>query len=762
MPEINKLDSKEISEEPEYWFIGGLRYGKGKIDLETESEINFPYTTYYTDKVLSFTKNGTRYIPLSEIKLPLIVLQYKDRCLAAQIEPVIDTEEGPAHHFIGMTDRGLEIVVPEKFRRKTKDAEWLGKGKKKTQRNPDVKEYSLNFKQFDNWQEAVETELDRKIESPNIEDEEINKAFEDAQNWLFRAWDDELGVFLQLPWRKRPGFALDEYSYGLTSCEASRLDYFDEMSNVHEEFSYWSERLKNVFKDDNMQKRDLKHGEGMAWYNTIYFNGKEIEGRFYLGTGYCGYPGGQSSISAHLLNYLERKDDRELENLVKENLQYILSTQKDSGAWPAALKNERELPLKKKDYYGKVSEGATGESVKVLLKAWSYFGDEKYRKSAERGLEYLSEEYPVCRNGLRDIGTDEIEAFSAFAVIEAFLEASKVLNDDKWLEDADTYCSYLESWMLTYSGEPDLKGVCHPISETITQRISPFETIKTAKILLKASEVLEKELTNKIGLKALEKGLETINNTGGMSEGVFYFFGEENKSLETEQSFATSELLHTIYRFSDSIGKTEKKTDKKEESSLKLEKNRIVSNNSTAFDLEKFGFAKIREDTISQELMFKGPYSRRSRLRSKILSKMRKINYSVALKDVKSLWKGIKPKDISYSSKSFSDVDKTIETSIEDGRCVFSIDADIYIIEGEARINEENFFEVEFEISTSIHDLICEKVVIETNKDKESDPQEDNRINLENSELTEEGFDISRKGNWTHGGLYRGKIVADN
>jgi hypothetical protein len=756
------LDSQKLDKEPDYWFIGGSRYGQAEISIESKAEIEYPYTTYYTKRVQPFEDEGRKYIPLSEINLPVIVLQFEEKCLAAEIEPVIQTEEGPVHHFISYNkeDKRLEIVRPEKFEKKEKDSEWLGKAETREYENPRVEEYELEFEEFENWKKAVKSLIEREASGKKDLGKRLKDVFSRSKEWLYRSWDQDQGAFLQLPWRENPGFALDEYSYALTSNEAVRANYFDRMAEEtgQEEFDEWSRRIIENLKREPLQKRSLNPGEGMAWYNSITFNGSELSGDFYLGTGYFGYPGGQSTISLNLIQYLERNSDSELEELVKENLRYILSTQKENGHWPAALKQEIELPFKSSKFYGMKSEGATGQSIRAMLAAYRYFGDEEYLRSAKKGLEALETDQPICRNGLRDIGTQEPEAFSAFSVIEAFLDAYQTLSQEKYLQQAETYCLYLSTWISTYRSEKlDLKGNCHPISETITQRISPYETVKASKTFLRANRHLESDVWCEIAHYTLKKAIISINDTGGMSEGIFYDFNEGINNLETEQTFATVELMDTILKFIEKpgeIARQEGNEEKINSAPPRIEDSKLVfEEKDIIFDLESFGFTEIEGEKIGQNLIFGNAYGAREKIKSRVLTELRKSKFLMAPKDTKYLWKGVRPGKTSGKAKKFQDIDKNIDAEEEQEKVKFRVETDIYDIEGEAK-NPESGPEIDFKITTDKHDLRTDKVLLESN----SELPEDVELLLENSESVENGFDISRKANWTHAGVYKGKL----
>ena len=770
--EIEILAEQEIDSEPDYWFIGGLRYGKGDFSPEPQADIEYPYTTYYTTRIHRFTHEGTVFVPLSEINLPLIVLEYGEKCLAADIEPVLENKEGEnIHHFIGFDEKNqkLKIIRPEKFRKSSKEAEWLGTGTEETIENPEFgKDYELEFREFEKWQAAVEKFLEKTGEQDLEIRENLDEIFQDAENWLYRSWDEELGTFLQLPWREGPGFALDEYSYSLLANEAVRLNYFDQMSggksSEDQEFRKWVERLKDLFKNEELYMEDPKHGQGLVWYNTATYNGEKLTGEFYLGTGHYGYPGGQSTKSLHLLKYLinTEEKDRELEELVEKNLKYILSTQKDDGHWPAALKNEMELPFKKNEYYGQTSEGATGESVRALIQAHKFFGDEKYREAAIKGLEALETQQPICKNGLRDIGTDEVEAFSAFSIINAFIDAYEHTGDEKYLEQVENYSLYLSTWLAWFSVDSrDIRGVCHPISETITMRISPYETVITAKTFLRVSNTLEGGEWDDLADLVFKRALESINDTGGMSEGIFYDFEDGLKNLETEQTFATTELLYTLEKFSD---RELSRKNKVKQNSEEVSEPEIVTDGSkiefpdidSEFDLEKFGFTRVKGEDKDQGLVFRGPYSRKSRLKSRLSSGLRRSKFLMAPKDLSYIWTGIKPKDLSLEEKKFSEVDKEIELNEEGDVIEFEVSTGIYNISGTVKSGgDDGSVEVDFSMKSDTHDVLCEKVLLES---EASGPEDGYLFKLENSEKCDRGFDLSRKANWTHAGIYQGTL----
>lgn len=768
------LESFELEEEPEYWFLGGLVYKKKNLSLETDSIIEYPFTTYYNVKIEPLEIDGNFYRPLAELKLPIIAFQFSDKCIAADIEPVLKRDEKTAYPFIGFNSEKekFEIILPEKVLIKEKSSEWLGKGQKRELENPEIEEFELEFKEFESWKEAIREFYNRNLSSVRLKKSDMESKFSKAKKALFRSWDDQLGTFLQLPWREEAGFAASKYSYSLLTNEAVRLNYFEKIyrKTGDRDFKYWYNRLKELFKNKSLYKEDLGKGKGLVWYNTIDFDGEELTGEFYLGTGYYGYPGGQATTVLNLMNFLSRKRDRELEKLVKKSMEYIISTQKDDGKWPLALSQEKELPFKREDYKNYDSEGATAECVRALIKAYKFFGDEKYKESALKGLEALRTDKPICFNGLRDIGINEAEAFSSFSAINAFIDAFEEFNDEKYLDSAENYALYLLTWNYWFEFDGlDLKGINHPISETITMRISPYETLLAAETYRRISKFLKSGLWENLSQLSLKKALKMTNKSGGLSEGIFFDFEGNLDKMRTEQTFATTELIHAISEFKSNLNGDNGENGFKRKKGLKIkekEGNLILPDLKLVFDTDKFGLESVGGKRIGSELIFKGPYSKRSKAKKGILNLMRgNKKFLLGLRDIDFIWSGIKPRKRDFKDKGFSEVDKKVNIDIRDSKANFEIETDIHKIEGYLEaFEEENKVEIRipFEIKTKKHDLYCNRVYFRFPEfSNKGEHLEKGKIEVEMnnlSEISEETIDITKSSNWTQGGIFKGEL----
>ena len=57
----------------EYFFIGGMCYSKNNFSFENNISLPYPFTTYYTLKILDENINGILCRSLIYVKLPLII-----------------------------------------------------------------------------------------------------------------------------------------------------------------------------------------------------------------------------------------------------------------------------------------------------------------------------------------------------------------------------------------------------------------------------------------------------------------------------------------------------------------------------------------------------------------------------------------------------------------------------------------------------------------------------------------------------------------
>lgn len=91
----------------------------------------------------------------------------------------------------------------------------------------------------------------------------------------------------------------------------------------------------------------------------------------------------------------------------------------------------------------------------ALLKAYEFFGDEKYLKNAEEIAEYLYKKYAL--NGYTTGGPGEIlqcpDSESAAALLESVVALYEVTKDEKWLSYSEYMAKFVSSWVVSYNYE---------------------------------------------------------------------------------------------------------------------------------------------------------------------------------------------------------------------------------------------------------------------------------------------------------------------
>ena len=188
------------------------------------------------------------------------------------------------------------------------------------------------------------------------------------------------------------------------------------------------------------------------------------------------------------------------------------------------------------------------------------------------------------------------------------------------------------------------------------------------------------------------------------------------------------------------------------------------------FDPEDFSLKRFSGEKINSELVFEGPYSNKSGLRRKLLKRLRGPSKSVlGIRDADFLWKGVQPRERNFSPKKFSEVEKDLEIELKDNKAHFVLENDVHKIEGSLTAFEtpENKLKllILFEIETKKHDLYCENVSIEfPGFEKKGNllKRSNIKVSLKNSIVKKDKFDLSLSANWTHAGIYKGKLEVKN
>lgn len=559
-----------------YAFLGGMWYSKNNFSLTfDEISLPYPFTTYYTLKILDKTIQNKHCRSAIYVKTPVLILQLKHTCYHIKFDPVIQLNNQDIFPFLHLAETKdsylISFYLSTSYTVKQKDSAWLGRGKKTTvthQVQPkDTFTFNATLKTFDSWQEAIysQTKSNIKKHKQQSSSKTPDQVFFNAKNALWRSYDHKRGTFIQLPWRKTPGFTFGNSSYSLVAYEAVRLDYFSTwyQETKDEDFYTWMNQLHDLFLNPALHTTPKKKGEGIIWYNMTTLTKKGLAGYFYMDVGYSGYPGGQATIDLHLLNYISKHPDEQLKKLVKESLRYILSTQQDDGSWPMAIKQEGLLKFRPEKLQNVTSYGGTAESVQALLKGYTSFQDESMKQAALKGLEFLTDKNPICYNGLRDIGINEPEAFSAVSVINAFLDAYDLTKESSYLVMAKTYALYTLPWIYQWNTtQLSFYYNFHPISYSITPRLSPYETAWVISTFHRLNQYLDNDFWDQLNNELFNHVCSWISDTGGLSEGVFPDGFKRFKRLPMEQTFATVELMNSARTIKTKPVEQKKKTNR--------------------------------------------------------------------------------------------------------------------------------------------------------------------------------------------------------
>ncbi len=695
-----------------YFFIGGMAYNT-KFTLESGSKNQYPFTTYYIFKIEDVVEE-VRYRSLVYCKLPLICLQFEDYCKCIEFDLPARCGGVEIYPFIGLkeTKDCYEIIFkhfPE-ITVKEKKSAWLGISKKRKIRLPEQGiEFRVREYETKTWQEAVVRFFKKQELNASISG--IDNFMKKVKGALFRSYDAMLGTFIQMPWTNTTGFCMDKYSYSLLGFEAIRLNYFSELYEKTGDPDYreWCNALEKLFLNPKLRKK-TKYGK--VWYNITHFNGKELKGMFYLDVGYAGYPPGQATICYNLGKYLERSENKKLRELLRETLEYILNTQNNDGSWLAAHALKK-FPLRR----WKVSEGSTAECARALLQGYKLFGEEKYRNAALRALKFLDRENIICRNVLRDIGIDEPEAFSAILVTHAFLDAYEMFGEGKYLKSAENYAYHMLTWHYSHG---KMNGFFHPISESITPRISPYESLMAVKLYKRLYEKTGNELWDKISDYLFSKVLEVVDKNYGLSEGIFFTFDGKFSPLPMEQTFATAELLHTCLLYGSY------KREILERKPIKIEESEEGITIEDCVKISKNGI-KIKGSEFL--ILFSQPYSLSSKIYTRASNFFRNFGILNSIRDAKYVITGVNPPKRKANLKP---VDLS-GMKIEKGRGEVILKKELEFHKVKIKIFRAENLKMEIVVRVKAHDLVCNKVIINEK-------------------------DYTLDTNWTNGGVFR-KII---
>lgn len=776
-----------------YSFIGGMWYSKGLFSLDQDISLPYPFTTYYTTKIPDIIYRGVRCRSLYYVKMPLMILQYNDECIAVEFDPVIQLNGQEVFPFISLEENETTYIVSfylfKTFYVKEKQYAWLGFGKK---RKIELKlqpgdSFRFHVKSFvkKNWEDIVRSIVTR--ETPKrIDPHHPEEAFKHAQKALWRSYDHLTGVFLQLPWRDTPGFTFVNSSYSLIAYDAVRLHYFSEWykKTGDKQFLEWRDTLRKVFINPSLSVKPVR-GEGLVWYNMTNLTRHGLQGYFYMDCGYSGYPGGQATITFHLLKYLGYADDKHVERMVKQSLRYILSTQNKDGSWPMAIRQQGIVGLRPEKLDQYITYGGTGECIRALLQGFQRFNDERLKTAALNGLMFLETRHPLCVNGLRDIGLQEPEAFSAVSIIDAFLDFYEETKEKKYLKNALSYAYYSLTWFYLYDTDHlSLKFNFHPISYSITPRLSPYESLWIVSTYLRLARITGDTLWERIAKTSYNAAKKWVTQNGGLCEGVFPIYLSKLKPLPMEQTFATVELMRSSSQFFTVKKLIEKEKESTDDETIKIREDGssviIFYKNQKvfSFDVKKWKIVFIRNAKLNEygiSFSFYNPYSIGNRV-SRFLKKYlrgRMGKFLLGLRDVKFFVKGVygpKPYDKIGVNLIEKQKIKKVTVEVNGTKVKCSCETMLHRVSTTISACEKGKnLHVSFNpllIEVLQHDLSCRQVLFPLIGCKLREQK--------NGTLCFDGFHVSGEfprvvltemftavdqtltTNWTHGGLYKG------
>jgi len=407
------------------------------------------------------------------------------------------------------------------------------------------------------------------------------------------------------------------------------------------------------------------------------------------------------------------------------------------------------------------------------------------KNAALKGLSYLESNYPICYNGLRDIGINEVEAFSAVSIIDAFLDAYDVTNDEKCVENALTYAYYTLTWFYLYDTRNlKLKYSFHPISYSITPRLSPYESVWIVSTYLRLSEVTGDDLWRRMATATYNETVKWRSSNGGLSEGVFPRFLTKLEPLPMEQTFATVELLMASSCFFPLTKErsSKKMRVRKEKTVIKKDGDKLIflydNKEMMMFDVKRCKIVFIRGAELNKygvSFSFFDSYSLKNRIKSFVKGCVRGRygKFILGIGDAKYFLHGVQaPKKIDdlriYPFERYKK--KRIHVSFMENEARICCETDLHRIECIISVKrKDDELCISFDpvvVKVLKHDVSCKQVffpVVGAPLKERSDGKlcfdgfviaGDFRRVVETSEFT--AVDQTLVTNWTHGGMYTG------
>jgi hypothetical protein len=317
-----------------------------------------------------------------------------------------------------------------------------------------------------------------------------------------------------------------------------------------------------------------------------------------------------------------------------------------------AIKQSEDIKVRRENLQTYITYGGTGECIRALLQAYNRYHDDWYKKISEKGLNFLDSKYPICVNGLRDIGLQESEAFSAISIIDAYLDAYELTKNKSYLKTAITYGMYCASFFYLYNiYDMEFMWNFHPISYSITPRLSPFEVTRIVSTFNRLAKHANDDFWKNLADYSFVEVKKWITSNGGLSEGVFPI-NNELKRLPMEQTFATVELMESCYQYDNKKIQYRSIKHKRQPVSCKFQREgntlhilyneeKVFSFNYKNWKIEYIKNSQLNDQGIS--LSFSKPYSMKNQIKRRIKQRIRgRIGkYLLGIFDLKYVLNGV-------------------------------------------------------------------------------------------------------------------------
>ena len=124
-----------------YAFLGGMWYSKDQFSFSNKDiSIPYPFSTYYTIKILDSNINDILCKSAIYVKMPVFVIQFSNTCYLTKFDPYIHLHDLDLFPFIQLKESkksyDISFYLSTSYPIKQKDHAWLGHGKKTSMYHP--------------------------------------------------------------------------------------------------------------------------------------------------------------------------------------------------------------------------------------------------------------------------------------------------------------------------------------------------------------------------------------------------------------------------------------------------------------------------------------------------------------------------------------------------------------------------------------------------------------------------------------------------